>query len=578
MRILFAASHVGFLRNFESIIALLAERGHVVHIVVDRRQVDSVIDGTPIVDRLKARFPGSITDDAAGLDRKGRSGVVAGSLRRSLDYLRYLTPEFAQAQSLRARARRMAPVGLVWLSNAPGLRATWGLRWLRQFLATLEAAVPPRHQVDALFKEQQWDLLLVTPLLYFGSQQVDYVRAARRRGIPSVLGVGSWDHLTTKGVIHEQPDRVVVWNERQRSEAVDLHGVPAERVVVTGAQAYDHWFSIKSAATREEFCARVGLPASRPYLLYLCSSPFITPREVEFVRTWIHAVRASTRPSLAQASILVRPHPQNAKQWATVDFSDCGDATIWPRGGANPIQLSARHEFYDSMYHSHAVVGINTSALIESGIVGRLVYSIRAEEFSGTQEGTLHFQHLKRGGLLRMADSLDEHVDQLERSFDSVDDDREEIRGFIGSFVRPFGLDQPATPRFVEALERTAQLELAPQALTWRVRVIQIFVRTLVAPYDVALLLWKGDRRFWRSTMLHAVRPVRILARRAGRVVRRSRRSGRRIAVAPALRLVVAGRRTARVLRRNVSRVVRRARLLVVGSRPGADSKSDTWR
>jgi hypothetical protein len=42
--------------------------------------------------------------------------------------------------------------------------------------------------------------------------------------ISSVLGVGSWDHLTTKGLIHEMPDRIVVWNELQRTEAAELHG------------------------------------------------------------------------------------------------------------------------------------------------------------------------------------------------------------------------------------------------------------------------------------------------------------------------------------------------------------------
>ena len=54
------------------------------------------------------------------------------------------------------------------------------------------------------------------------------------------------------------------------------------------------------------------------------------------------------------------------------------------------------------MFHSVAVVGVNTSALIESGIVGRPVYTVLADEFAGQQEGTLHFQHLKNvnGGLL----------------------------------------------------------------------------------------------------------------------------------------------------------------------------------
>ena len=41
----------------------------------------------------------------------------------------------------------------------------------------------------------------------------------------------------------------------------------------------------------------------------------------------------------------------------------------------------------------------------------------RSTEFAATQDGTLHFQHLKNvdGGLLHLADTLDEHVAQLAR-------------------------------------------------------------------------------------------------------------------------------------------------------------------
>jgi hypothetical protein len=56
MRILFAITHLGFLRNFESTLALLAERGHTIHLVSDRAAQDGVTDGRPIVERLAARF------------------------------------------------------------------------------------------------------------------------------------------------------------------------------------------------------------------------------------------------------------------------------------------------------------------------------------------------------------------------------------------------------------------------------------------------------------------------------------------------------------------------------------------
>jgi hypothetical protein len=457
MRILFAVTHLGFLRNFESTLALLAERGHTVHLVTDRKARPGVVtDGLPIVERLQTRFPQAFSLETIPAATRDRAYAVSTAVRESLNYWRYLSPEFDDAPALRARGRQQAPSAVVAMSDLPGLRSRAGVRLLTGIFRLLERAIPVRPEVESLFDRVRPDVLLVTPLLYFGSRQVDYVRAARRRGIGSVLGVGSWDHLTTKGLIHELPDRIVVWNELQRTEAAELHGARTERVVVTGAQAYDHWFSTQPSTTREAFCARVGLPAERPYLLYLCSSPFIAPQEVDVVRRWIAAIRDSGDATLRSAGILVRPHPQNAAQWADVDVSTYGDAVIWPRAGANPIGPDARSEYYDSMFHAHAVVGVNTSAMIESGIVGRLVFSFHVPELATTQEGTLHFRHLRRGGLLTLADRLDEHVTQLAQSFVSAEGDRARVRDFIRMFVRPHGLDQPATPRVVDAIEAAA--------------------------------------------------------------------------------------------------------------------------
>jgi hypothetical protein len=481
MRILFAISHLGFLRNFESTLALLAERGHTIHLATDRRASGGVTDGTPILERLQARFPGAFTSETIQPSKRDPWYAFATTIRETLNYWRYLSPAFADAPKLRARGRKQAPAPLVWVSDLPVLRSRAGLRVLTAIFRLLEKAIPVRGEVQALFDGWRPDLLLITPLLYFGSRQVDYVRCARARGVGSVLGVGSWDHLTTKGLIHEMPDRVLVWNERQRAEAADLHGAGPAQVVVTGAQAYDHWFAMNPSTQREAFCGRAGLPAGRPYLLYLCSSPFIAPYEVDVVRRWIAAVRGAGMGPLATAGILVRPHPQNAAQWTDVDLSAFGAVAIWPRAGANPIALDARSDYFDSMHHAHAVVGVNTSALIESGIVGRLVYSFRVPELSGTQEGTLHFQHLKRGGLLQLADTLEEHVAQLTRSFDSTETDRDRLRRFIQSFVRPYGLDVPATPRVVRAIEEEAALRPAPRSLPAHLRALQRALHVVLA-------------------------------------------------------------------------------------------------
>jgi hypothetical protein len=153
---------------------------------------------------------------------------------------------------------------------------------------------------------------------------------------------------------------------------------------------------------------------------------------------------------LRGAALLIRPHPQNAQQWQDFDASAFEAVGIWPRAGANPVDRDARSDYYDSMYHSVAVVGVNTSALIESGIVGRPVYTVLTDEFSGSRNGTLHFQHLKNvnGGLLTVASSLEEHCRQLADAVRRRMGADPRSRAFIEAFVRPHGLGEPAADRF----------------------------------------------------------------------------------------------------------------------------------
>ena len=480
MRILFSVNNFGFLRNFEPALRLLAARGHHLHLVAERQ--DSV-GGMRTLDQLERDFPDRITHAFAASRRDARWQSLAVYVRLCLDYWRYLDPRYERSPSLRARAAQQAPPLASRLPRWPLLGSRPAMRVWQRLFAACERAMPAPDSVVLHLQEQRPDMLLLTPLLYFGSQQVDYVRAARALGIRSMLGVGSWDHLTTKGLIHELPDRVVVWNEFQKREAADLHGVPPERVTVTGAQSYDHWFTTAPSTSREEFGTRVGLPIDRPILLYLCSSPFITPYEVGFVRRWIEAVRAHRDPVLRRAAILIRPHPQNAAQWSEFDPTAFSAVALWPRAGANPVDAETRADYYDSMHHSVAVVGVNTSALIESAIVGRPVYTVLTDEFAGQQEGTLHFQHLKtvNGGLLHVGETLAAHLDQLAEAVHG-EPDTSRSRAFVEAFVRPHGLGVVSAERFVQAAEsETAAGRPAPAITSLVTRVLRVLLLPLAA-------------------------------------------------------------------------------------------------
>ena len=94
---------------------------------------------------------------------------------------------------------------------------------------------------------------------------------------------------------------MLVWNQAQKREAVDLHGIEPERVIVTGAQLFDRWFHKAPTRDRVAFAARVGLPRAEPFILFTGSSMFISApdAEVAFVKRWIEALRASAGPGIA---------------------------------------------------------------------------------------------------------------------------------------------------------------------------------------------------------------------------------------------------------------------------------------
>jgi hypothetical protein len=185
----------------------------------------------------------------------------------------------------------------------------------------------------------------------------------------------------------------------------------------------------------------------------------------------------------------------------------------------NPIGGAARSDYFDSMYHAEAVVGVNTSGMIESGIIGRPVYAVQVDEFAATQDGTLHFQHLKNveGGLLHLARTLDEHVGQLARLPVDGAAGRARARRFIQGFIRPHGLDVAATSRVVEAIESfAAEPPLAPVTATVGARL----TRVVLAPAAVALTLTTMDPVKRRAVILHWTRPFRLVLRGAwGRLV-----------------------------------------------------------
>jgi hypothetical protein len=494
MKILVAMSSPEYLRFYDDTLLQLAQRGHDVAV-----GVSAVRDGKPV--RFDAIQQADARISLVGLipPRGDAWTALARGVRGTMDFVRYLHPQLASATLLRARVKRQAlPWVLQWIDRTTSLDARRVER-LMQLLAAVESAIPPAGALQRFLDQQAPDLVLVSPLVEPASDQVDLVRAAQSRGIRVATLIASWDNLTNKGDLRVPTGLITVWNEAQKREAVELHRVAPDRIAVTGAQPFDRWFNRTVCRSREDFCHEVGLPADRPFVLFTGSSIFIARAEAEmpFVRQWIEALRGSADPVVRSVGILVRPHPYNGRAWNPDVFAGMAGVAVWPRGGYDPVDERNRAGLFDSLYHSEAVVGINTSAMIEAAIVGRPVLSIEAPQFAGSQDGTLHYRHLlpENGGFLRVASTLDGHVSQLEDILRDPREARCELSRFVRAFIRPQGLEIPSTPILVDTLEQFGASP-APRPVTASAmeRVVRVLLLPLTRP-AARLLVPPSERR-----------------------------------------------------------------------------------
>lgn len=473
LRVLLVLKHAGYIDVYEPLVRELGERGHSVHV----GYVSGSTAGLEILDRLTT-LPRITTGPAPYRGVVDGWASVAWLARAYGDLGRYADPRFADATALRSRmagkveshlrtsagfdpvTRRVALGRARELAN--GTDAAVAEQSIRAG-SRLESGVPPSRRVTAYLRTQRPDVLLVSPLIELASPLLDYLKAAGNLGIRAGICVASWDNLTSKGLLRFVPERVFVWNETQRREAIELHGMPPERVVATGAARFDNWFAQRPSTSREDFARNVGLDPERPYLLYLCSSGFVAPDEVASVSRWIESLRSSADELLRGAGVLVRPHPKRTDPWREVDLSGFGNAVVWPRERSGLDPAEARAGFYDSVAHSAAVVGVNTSAMLEAAIAGKSVYTLVSPEFA--QEGTIHFHYLlaENGGFLHVAGSEEELFRQLADGLAHQAEDADRTRRFVEAFLRPGGIDRSATAIYADAVEELARLPVSAE-------------------------------------------------------------------------------------------------------------------
>jgi hypothetical protein len=238
----------------------------------------------------------------------------------------------------------------------------------------------------------------------------------------------------------------VVWNRFQTKELADIHGFPWTRTLVIGAYGYDKWFirhQEKLTSKKQGFIEEAM--KSKPYVLFVGSSTYIASNfEFEIVSQLIQMLHQ------IGWGLVVRPHPQNPVNWNELKGENY---LVHPEVGQTPVGEVKQEDYVSAIVSSSAVVGINTSALLEALIFDKPSFIISNPIFSKGQRETLHFKYLLDSRCFGIADSAETLIAQLSNiSSSRTPQELENRELFLTKFLRPKGLDKPVAQIFHELI------------------------------------------------------------------------------------------------------------------------------
>lgn len=244
--------------------------------------VAAIAKGQVVFERLDFTEPSAAE---RGLDAFQRLAFLPFS-----DYLTYCSEDILRSH--------------LWLRW--GMAAVWktGIYRRRWFLSLLQAArrLFYRPTYAELFRRERIDLAVATRL--FNTDEWRFLEAARRAGVKTAVVISSWDNLHSYGYMPIRPDRVVVWNDVMRNEAVEKHGIAVAAVDVVGPPQFDLYGRPADLPRREEYFARIGADPTKRLISFTTADILSDqPRMAELIHATVIAGHADRQ-------LLVRVHPQ----------------------------------------------------------------------------------------------------------------------------------------------------------------------------------------------------------------------------------------------------------------------------
>jgi hypothetical protein len=308
------------------------------------------------------------------------------------------------------------------------------IRWIRakrliaQTLAPSLVAAPTRYALidrrvshphaEALFDRYQ-PTMLVTSSPGLILSEVPLLRTAARRQVWAMAIDPSWDNFTNKLLPVRRVNRLIVWNELMKQQALQLHGYQPDEVKTAGVQQWDRYFRERVTISREAFFSRVGADPARALVTLTTTPRELYPHHDHVLRVLLDAIRHGRLARPAQ--VLVRLHPRDDRAHYAAFEGVPGVILEKPfretvraaDGLAVDVTAESQQHLADTLCHSDVIINVASTIAIEAAIFDTPVVNISFDgespsDFARSAKRYYRFTHyvnITRHNAVRVAET-----------------------------------------------------------------------------------------------------------------------------------------------------------------------------
>lgn len=339
----------------------------------------------------------------------------------------YLDSGVSESVKIR-RAEAAAKKSIRWIRTKRLLTSVVAPSILRK--PTRYAAID--RMISHPWAEQLFDrdapVLLVasSPGLIFS--EVPLLRTAARRHVRTIVVDPSWDNFTNKLIPVRRADRIVVWNEIMKRQAVELHGYEPGQVRVSGPPHWDRYFRPGPAISREAFFARIGADPARRLVTLMTTGRSLYDHYPRVVRV---LMRAIDEGRFGDAQLLVRLHPRDDLD-RYEEFRGTPHLLVEKpfkktvkSGDGLDVDITSDNQQHlaDTLRHSDVIVTVASTIAIEASIFDTPIVDVSFDgeapvEFAKSARRYYRFTHyanITRAGAAPVAETPDALVDHVAR-------------------------------------------------------------------------------------------------------------------------------------------------------------------